>query len=80
MQGMNIGREETHKVDSKDPRFQEIIDRFVKQTGDRFECSEIVGRKFEDVADHADYLRNGGCQELMEVLVDRTEDETNGRA
>ena len=80
MLGMKIGREETHGVDSKDPRFQEIIDRFVQYTGDRFECSEIVGRKFEDVNEHAEYLRAGGCQELMEVLVNRPEDETNGTA
>ena len=59
MLGMKIGREETRKVDSKDPRFQEIIDRFSQHTGDRFECSEIVGRKFENVHDHAEHLRNG---------------------
>lgn len=33
-----------------------------------FECSEIVGRKFEDIDDHAGYLREGGCSELIEVL------------
>ena len=66
--GMKIGREEGDKMDYKDPRIQEVIDRFTQHTGDRFECSEIVGRRFEDVEDHAEYLRGGGCSELMEVL------------
>lgn len=68
MLGIKIGREESRKVDSKDPRFQEIIDRFTQHTGDKFECSEIVRRKFEDVHDHAEYLRNGGCRELIGIL------------
>jgi hypothetical protein len=66
--GMKIGREEGGKVGYKDPRTQEVIDRFLEQTGFEFECSEIVGRKFEDVEDHARYLREGGCSELIEVL------------
>jgi len=27
-----------------------------------------VGRKFENVADHAGYLRDGGCSKIIEVL------------
>lgn len=33
-----------------------------------FECSEIVGRRFENIGDHAGYLRDGGCSEIIEVL------------
>jgi len=42
-------------------KYSEIADR-------EFECAEVVGRKFESVADHADYLRNGGCSEVIEAL------------
>ena len=49
-------------------RHQEVIDGFLKQTDYRFECSEIVGRKFESVEDHAAYLRDGGCSELLSEL------------
>jgi hypothetical protein len=45
-----------------------LIDHFLKQTDYEFECSEIVGRKFENVADHARYLKEGGCSELIESL------------
>jgi len=34
----------------------------------KFECSEIVGRRFENIGDHAGYLRDGGCSEIIEVL------------
>jgi hypothetical protein len=66
--GMMIHQEEGKKVGYKDPRLQKVIDRFLKQTDYRFECVEIVGRTFEDVCDHAEYLREGGCGELMGVL------------
>lgn len=65
---MKIGREEREKLDLKDPRLQEVMDRFTQHTESRIECSEIVGRTFDDVDDHAEYLRGGGCRELMEVL------------
>ncbi len=66
--GMKIGKEETGKIGFKDPRTQEVIDRFVKHTEFKFECAEIVGRKFNDAEDHAKYLRAGGCSELIEAL------------
>jgi len=66
--GMKIRKEESGKIRFKDPRPQEVIDRFMKHTDFKFECSEIVGRKFKDVDDHAGYLRDGGCSQLIEVL------------
>jgi hypothetical protein len=45
-----------------------MIERFLKITDFEFECSKIVGRRFANVADHADYLRAGGCSKIIEVL------------
>jgi len=52
------------------PKVSEVIDRFIKSDAAdfRFECSEIVGRKFENIDDHASYLHEGGCSELIELL------------
>jgi hypothetical protein len=66
--GMKIGKEGSGKIGYKHPRTQEVIDRFMKHTDFTFGCTEIVGRKFKDVDDHAGYLRDGGCSELIEVL------------
>ena len=66
--GMNNAKEGTSKIDFKEPRAIEAIDRFMKCTDYEFECSAIVGRRFEDVGDHAGYLRGGGCSDIIEVL------------
>lgn len=56
------------KVDFKDPAAENAIERFLKRTDFDFECYKIVGREFTDIADHADYLRGGGCSEVIEAL------------
>jgi hypothetical protein len=65
---MKISKEEDGKVDFNDPRANNLIERFMKSTDYEFECSKIVGRKFENVNDHAAYMSNGGCSEILEVL------------
>lgn len=45
----------------------DMIDRFISTAGE-FECTEIVGRGFENIDDHASYLRDGGCSEVIEAL------------
>ena len=66
--GMNSLKEGDGEIGFKDPRALDVIDRFMKCTDYKFECSKIVGRKFENIGDHADYLRNGGCSEIIGVL------------
>jgi len=68
IEGMKSLEEGAGKIDYKSPRALAVIERFLKNTDFEFECSEIVGRKFGSVADHADYLRGGGCSDLIEVL------------
>ena len=48
----------------------EMIEEFLESSDYEFECSEIVGRKFENIADHADHISNGGCQKIIEALAD----------
>ncbi len=66
--GLNRLKEENGKVSFKDPKALELIERFLKFTDYKFECSEIVGRKFENVNDHAEYVKNGGCEKLINLL------------
>ncbi len=70
--GMNARKERGGKTDFeadfKNPKALEAIDRFVTCTDNEFECSRIVGRRFENVEDHAGYLRDGGCSRIIEVL------------
>lgn len=66
--GMKSIREGAGKINYKDPGALEIINTFLKCTDYEFECSEIAGRTFETIDDHAAYLREGGCVKLIETL------------
>jgi len=66
--GMNSLKEEGGKIEFHSPRAIDAIDKFIKCTDYEFECSEIVGRKFENIDDHVGYLRDGGCSKIIEVL------------
>ncbi len=67
IEGMKV-LEEGGKVPYKSPRALDAIGRFLKCTGYEFECTQIAGRKFESVGDHAGYLRDGGCAKVLDVL------------
>ena len=60
--------ERAGKVEYKNPRALAAVDAFSKCTDCTFECSRLVGRTFEDVSDHAEYLRRGGCAEILDTL------------
>ena len=66
--GMKSIREGAGKIDYKDSGALEMINTFLKCTDYEFECSEIAGRKFENIDNHAAYLREGGCVKLIETL------------
>ena len=68
---MNRVKEGTGKVEFNSPEATEAIDRFLQGSGGEFECDKIAGRKFENVHDHAAYLRDGGCARIIEVLAAR---------
>jgi hypothetical protein len=49
-------------------RIDAVTETFQKVSDFRFECSEIVGRRFEDTEDHGRHLREGGCKAIIEAL------------
>lgn len=68
MTGVKILSGGDGKIKFSDPRPQSAVDRFLKSSDDEFECSAIVGRRFESVEDHAAFVRNGGCVKILEAL------------
>ena len=70
---MRLGKDGGGKISYGDPGYDNpialaAIERFLESADYEFECSKIVGRKFEDVVDHASYLRDGGCSKIIEAL------------
>lgn len=46
-----------------------ILKTFKKLTGSEMLCKKISGQKFENINSHTTYLKNGGCEELIDGLV-----------
>jgi hypothetical protein len=61
--------EGSFKLNMESPRSQAAIERYLQSADYQFECAAVVGRKFDDVHDHAAYLRSGGCAGIIEALV-----------
>lgn len=46
----------------------EPMQTFLASSDYEFECAKIVGRKFENAADHANHVRAGGCAKVIDAL------------
>ena len=66
--GMNGGKGGAENIGFNNPRASDAIERFIESADYEFECSKIVGRKFESIDDHAGYLHAGGCSKIIEAL------------
>ena len=66
--GMKSIKEGKGRIGFKSTGALGAIDAFLESTEFKFECSEIVGLRFESVSDHAGYLRDGGCSKIIELL------------
>jgi hypothetical protein len=66
--GMNNIARQAEGAGLQIPGKSELIDQFVEAADYEFECAKIVGRKFENLEDHAEYIRNGGCSKIIEAL------------
>jgi hypothetical protein len=66
--GINSLKEGGERIGLTPPAALEAMERFAKCTSNEFECSKIVGRKFESVSEHANYLRAGGCSKIIQAL------------
>ncbi len=60
--------EETSGLNFTASWVDEVINGFIESSDYKFECSEIVGREFESLHDHAEYICNGGCSKIIDGL------------
>jgi hypothetical protein len=47
-----------------------MIETFLGSSNNQFECANIVGRTFDDVDDHSNYLRAEGCADIIAALAE----------
>jgi hypothetical protein len=68
LKGLQSNRESGEKLDFNNPATLAAMEKFLEVSDYEFECSDIVGRQFENVQDHANYIACGGCSKILDQL------------
>ncbi len=61
-------RKENWKSSDSGPVTENILNKFYETTDYEMECSKICGQNFETVKDHTEFIKEGGCDKLINVL------------
>ena len=56
------------KYTINNPLFDELVETFYKVSDYKMECSDICGKKFDSIEEHSEYIKNGGCKEIITTL------------
>ena len=59
----------SEKTSYKDPNSDIYFEKFYASTDYEIACDKITGRTFKTVEDHTEHIKNGGCDKLMNALV-----------
>lgn len=68
MNALIRNRQETGKSASFDPNTDPTLKVFYEETDYVMACDQICGQRFGSLDEHSDYLLQGGCKKLIEVL------------
>jgi hypothetical protein len=56
------------KYSLSDPVSGKILKKFHAATAGEITCHKITGRRFKTIAEHTEFIKNNGCENLMNVL------------
>ncbi len=59
---------ESEKTSYKDPDADEYLEKFYATTDFEIQCDKITGKTFNNVEEHTSYIKNGGCDKLLNEL------------
>jgi hypothetical protein len=68
MNTLNWCRKNPGKSGYSNPNTKEIVSAFKAETGSEFLCSKISGQRFKTIGDHTEFVKNGGCEKLINLL------------
>ena len=71
MNSLNLNRAGNKKSSNHQESAEKILQAFYEFTNSEMECSKICRRKFKTIDEHTEYIKNGGCRKLFEILIDR---------
>ena len=61
-------RKHPEKSGSSNPNAKKILKAFYDATGSEILCPKISGQCFKTIGDHTEFIKNGGCDKLINVL------------
>jgi hypothetical protein len=56
------------KTGYSNPNSNEILKKFYDTTGSEILCPKISGQRFRTIGDHTEFIKNGGCDKIINVL------------
>jgi hypothetical protein len=59
-----------YKSSLSDPEAGKILKAFHEATSYEMECSRICGQRFRTIDEHTEFITNGGCDKLIQLLAD----------
>ncbi len=68
MNALSWCREHKTVSATEDPIAKELMRAFSEFTGEKYLCEEISQTHFSSVKEHTNYIKHGGCKELIEAL------------
>jgi len=68
MRSLNWSREHVGKSSFKNPDAIRVVEVFEEVADGRILCSELSGQKFETYDRHSNFIRDGGCENLILAL------------
>jgi len=63
-------KEGSEKSQLKNPEAKKTLQAFYKTTDNKILCSEITNEHFNDITEHTEFLKNGGCDHLINMLAE----------
>jgi hypothetical protein len=65
---LDLVRKNNWKYSLSDPVAGKIIKKFHEAAGSEMECHKIAGKRFANIDEHSEFIKNGGCKDLINIL------------
>jgi Putative redox-active protein (C_GCAxxG_C_C) len=65
---LELIKKDEWKSTLQDPDSNKVLNRFFEASDYKMECQEICGKRFNSMEEHTEFIKNGGCEKLIEVL------------
>ncbi len=62
--------ERTGRAPLYSPKAKKALKIFLRETDSKILCSDLCGRNFKDINEHTEFIKNGGCEKIINILTE----------